>query len=310
MRATDQDRALNRIFLEHLGDPAMKKTAEERSMAFLKARVYEDCVFERILPSTALTPSDCDRTESTADNPTLLRKIIDKEFTGVRATKMDFRGGGEARYVDTDTYSVDLNKIESDEFTITEGELRAKEQPIQSLIKHHTSHAIDEAIDEGFFAAARAAVADSGQARTSTDSLVMPRNFVKLQNILDGRSGLMPLRAATVLMTVAQKNNFFTWFQNLDNGGKAEDWKDGYKYDFLNGIRIVTTDKTHLMSNDEMFVFAAPEYLGHHFHMNDDRFQIETRFDNITWKAWKTHGGAIGNNYAVGLLTLNSQTDS
>ena len=55
---------LNRIFLEHLRDPALQKVAEERSMGFLKQRVYETSFMEKILPSKPISPSQCDRTEA------------------------------------------------------------------------------------------------------------------------------------------------------------------------------------------------------------------------------------------------------
>lgn len=299
---------LNRIFLEHLQDPDLKKTAEERSMAFLKQRIYEDCFMEKILPSKPISPSQCDRTEGSVGSPSMLRKIIDKEFVDVTATVMDFRGKGDYRFVETETYGVDFFKIESPEFHITEGELRAKEQPIQDLIKHHTARHIEEVIDRTFVSAVEAALASNpSQAITSPDSTILPRNITKLRNLLDGRDGRRPLQAATLLMTKAQYNNIFTWPQAaIDNGLKDDFWRDGYKYDFLAGLRIVTTIKTHIVPNDVIYCFTAPEFIGHHFTFNDDRFQIRTEWDDIAWKAWKTHGAAIGNNYSVAKLTLNS----
>jgi hypothetical protein len=297
---------LNRIFLEHLQDPDLKKQAEERSMAFLKQRIYEDSFMEKILPSRPISPSQCDRTESSSGSPSMLRKIIDKEYIDVTATAMDFRGKGDFRYVETDTYAVDFFKIESPEFTITEGELRAKEQPIQALLKHHTSRHIDEVIDRTFIAACEAAITASGQnIPAQADPTILPKNLTKLRNLIDGRDGRRPLRAATLLMTQAQFNTVFTWPQSaIDNGLKDDFWKDGYRYDMLAGLRIVTTNKTHLLANNRVLLFTAPEFLGHHFTFNDDRFQIRTEWDTIAWKAWKTHGAAIGNNYAVAGMTL------
>jgi hypothetical protein len=309
----DYGNNLNRVFLEHLRDPEMKKQAEDRSMAYLKARVYEDCVLERVMPSKSISPAQCDRTESSAGSPSMLRKIIDKEFTGVTATAMDFRGKGEYRFVETDTYPVDFYKIESPEFHISEGELRAKEQPVQSLIKHHTARFIEEAMDQAFFTACEAIVAATvgssfEQVVTVADDIVLPRNFVKGVNKIDGRPGNSnPLQAATCVMTQAMYNNIFAWPQSgVDNALRDEFWRDGYKYDFLKGVRIVRTIKTHIVPNNTIWFFAAPEFIGHHFSFNDDRFQIRTEWDDIAWKGWKTHGAAIGNNYSVAKLVLNN----
>jgi len=297
------DTNLNRIFVENLRDPSMLKEAEERSQAYLKLRVYEDSFLSRIIPPKPISPSQCDRT---VDSPTLLRKIIDKEFTDVTATTMDFRGAGDFQFVETEQYPVDFYKIESPEFHITEGELRAKEQPIQSLIKHHTARHIQERMDSVFIDAVEAILtANPSQAITDTSDIILPKNLTNLRNVIDGRSDGFPQVCATLLMTQAQYNNIATWPQTgVDNGMGAEFWRDGYMYDKVLNLRVVKTIKANLIPNNVVYAFVAPEFLGHHLTFNDDRFQIRTEWDDISWKAWKTHGAAIGNNYGVAKLTL------
>lgn len=298
---------LNRIFVENIRDPALRKEAEERSQAYLKLRVYEDSYMARVLPPKPISPSQCDRT---LESPTLLRKIIDKEYTDVRATVMDFRSKGDYKFIDTAQYAVDFHKIESEEYHVTEGELRAKEQPVQSLIKHHTAREIQHTMDSTFTTAIEAIItaaeiaAPGTQLVTVDDDIILPSNITKLRNLLDGRASF-PLTAATLLMTQAQFNNIDTWPQSgVDNGMGQEYWRDGYKYDTLFRLRVVKTIKADLIANNVVYVFAAPEFLGHHLTFNDDRFQIKTEWDDIAWKAWKTHGAAIGNNYAVAKMVL------
>lgn len=295
---------LNRIFVENIHDPSMRKEAEERSQAYLKLRVYEDSFLNRILPPKPISPSQCDRT---LESPTLLRKIIDKEYTDVTATTMDFRGKGDYKFVETEQYPVDFYKIESEEYHITEGELRAKEQPVQSLIKHHTAREIQEKMDSVFIEAVEkilAAPAHAGQVITVPEDIILPNNITKLRNVLDGRT-TFPLTAATLLMSQSQFNNVDVWPQaGVDNGMGQEYWRDGYKYDNLFRLRVVKTIKTNLIPENVVYVFTAPEFLGHHLTFNDDRFQIKTEWDDIAWKAWKTHGAAIGNNFAVAKMIL------
>jgi hypothetical protein len=294
---------LNRIFVENIRDPALRKEAEERSQAYLKLRVYEDSFMARVLPPKPISPSQCDRT---LESPTLLRKIIDKEYTDVKATVMDFRGKGDFKFIETAQYAVDFHKIESEEYHITEGELRAKEQPVQSLIKHHTAKEIQEQMDRIFIKAVDAACVDTGQVINVAEDIILPSNITKLRNVLDGRTSF-PLTAATLLMTQAQFNNVDVWPQaGVDNGMGQEFWKDGYKYDTLYRLRTVKTIKANLVPNNVVYVFAAPEFLGHHLTFNDDRFQIKTEWDDIGWKAWKTHGAAIGNNFAVAKMVLST----
>jgi hypothetical protein len=298
---------LNRVFVENIRDPQLRKEAEERSQAYLKLRVYEDSFLSRVIPSKPISPSQCDRTE---ESPSLLRKIIDKEYTNVTATVMDFRGKGDYRFVETEQYAVDFHKIESEEYHITEGELRAKEQPVQSLIKHHTARHIQETMDRTFIHAVNAIVAAAEIAAAGTqqvvvdEDIILPNNITKLRNLLDGRVSF-PLTAATLLMTQAQFNNIDVWPQaGVDNGMGSEYWRDGYKYDTIFRLRVIKTIKANLIPNNVVYAFVAPEYLGHHLTFNDDRFQIKTEWDDIAWKAWKTHGAAIGNNFGVVRMVL------
>jgi hypothetical protein len=293
---------LNRIFVENIRDPALRKEAEERSQAYLKLRVYEDSFLSRIIPPKPISPSQCDRT---LESPSLLRKIIDKEFTDVTATVMDFRGKGDYKFVETAQYPVDFHKIESEEYHITEGELRAKEQPVQSLIKHHTAREIQETMDSVFVDALEAILAaNPAQSITAPEDIILPNNITRLRNVLDGRT-TFPLTAATLLMSQAQFNNVDVWPQaGVDNGMGQEYWRDGYRYDTLFRLRTVKTIKTNLIPENVVYVFTAPEFLGHHLTFNDDRFQIKTEWDDIAWKGWKTHGAAIGNNFAVAKMTL------
>jgi len=293
---------INRVFVDQLQDDAMRKTAEERSQAYLKLRVYEESVLSRVIPPKPISPVQCDRRQ---ESPTLLSKIIDKEFVDVTATVMDFRGSGDYQFVETEQYAVDFHKIESNEFHISEGELRAKEQPIQSLIKHHTAREIQYQMDRVFLSAVEAIItANPAQGITAADDVILPKNIIRLQNVIDGRTSL-PLVAATLLMTQAQFNNINTWQQaGVDNGMGKEFWRDGYTYDTLFGMRVIKTIKSDLVPNNVVYCFTAPEFLGHHLTFNDDRFQIRTEWDDIAWKAWKTHGAAIGNNNAVAKLTL------
>jgi hypothetical protein len=173
---------LNRVFVENLRDPSLRKEAEERSQAYLKLRVYEDSFMARILPPKPISPSQCDRS---IESPTLLRKIIDKEYTDVKATSMDFRGKGDYKFVDTAQYPVDFYKIESEEYHITEGELRAKEQPVQSLIKHHTAREIQHTMDSTFTNAVEAIIAAAeiaipgSQLVSVPDDIILPSNLTK-----------------------------------------------------------------------------------------------------------------------------------
>lgn len=292
----------NRLFVEKLKNDGHRKLAEERLTGFLRLRVYEDSFWAKILPPKQISPAQCDRIPSSEGGGTaLLRKIIDKEFVDVSATGMDFRGRGTTQYVDTDTYNVDFFKISSPEFIITEEELRAKEIPLQSMLKHAITSHIDRKIDEAAYAAILAAVgATVGKNLTTPDDYILPRNIVDLVNSLEGNGGNRTLEAATLLMTKAMYNQIYKWPQSdISNLVGTDFWADGYKYAKLKGLRVVVTNKSEILPNNEVIAFTSPDFLGSHFEMNDDRFEIQKDYSLIKMMGWKTHASTIGNNEAV-----------
>lgn len=332
---------VNERFVEMIKEGGQKKTAaEKRSAQYLKAQIYEDSFMSRIVPPTPISPSDCDRS---VDSPNF-QKVIDKEFTEVGAITTGTRGMADYQFVEDDRYAVRFYKIDSDEYNITEGELRSKQQPIPELIRHHVAFEIRKKMDMQFKGMCEYALklpngqkktklnvdnynqangtdfstqvlnyTGSGADQLGDEKIVTPELLTELKNILDDRAPEY-LTATTFLMTKSQYNYISTWVQeNMTGGSKGpgmsggitEDfWKDGYKYDELLDCRVVTTRKTDVIAKNEVYVFTEPDYLGHHFTFNDDRFAIEKHFDEMTWKGWRSWGFSIGNEYALGKLEL------
>lgn len=306
---------LNEIFIQALNDPEMKKEAQEKGAEFLKLQIYEDSFMERILPAQSISPAQCDRDVNSPN----YQVVIDKEFTDVTAVTATLRGRADYDYVETDRYAVSFNKIESPEYALTEGELRGMRMPIQKLIRHHVAYHIRKKMDELFMGMSNAAVAASGlelDLSAGTDKILTPTILADLRRLIDNQNvGGRYLRASTILMTQSLYNYISTWVQSNTSAGVGtapgmaggltqEFWRDGYNYDKLFGLRVIRTVKSDLLQENEVMLFTEPEYLGHHFTFNDDRFAIVHHYDEIKWKGFRTFGAAIGNTQAVAKLKL------
>lgn len=309
-----EKQAVNESFMQMLDDPSFLKEAQEKGAEYLALQIYEDSFMQRIFPGRPISPAVCDRDVNSPN----LRVVIDKEFRDVKATTYTMRGRGEYDYVETDRYAIEFFKIESDEYEITEGELRGIRQPLQNLIRNQVAYHIKKQMDRIFIGMCEAAVADTGQvldlsAVPGASPAITIETLTRLFNLIDdssaaGRSGQY-LQSKTLLMTKAQTNNINTWVQaNTDgavfNGIGTEYWRDGFKYDQLFGRRVVATVKDDLVPSNVIWLFTDHSMLGHHFHFNDDRFSIEKKFDRMVWKGWRTFGAAIGNNAGVAKLIL------
>ena len=306
---------LNEVFIQALNDPEMAKQAEEKGAEYLKLQIYEDSFMERILPAQSISPAQCDRDVNSPN----YQVVIDKEYTDVQAVTTTFRGRSDYQYVETERYAVNFHKIESPEYALTEGELRGMRQPVQKLIRHHIAYHIRKKMDEIFIGMCNAAITSSGlelDLSAGSDTIISPQLLARLRNQIDGQNQQgRYLKASTLLMTQSMFNYVSTWIQSntasgagtwtgVDNGMSAEFWRDGYSYDQLFGLRVIKTMKSDLVAENEIYVFTEPEYLGHHFTFNDDRFSIEHQHDILRWKGFRTFGASIGNVQSIGKLIL------
>lgn len=306
---------LNEVFIQALNDPDMAKEAQEKGAEYLKLQIYEDSFMERILPAQSISPAQCDRDVNSPN----YQVVVDKEYTDVQAVTTTFRGRSDYQYVETERYAVNFHKIESPEYALTEGELRGMRQPVQSLIRHHIAYHIRKKMDEVFIGMCNASIAVSGlelDLSGGTDTIITPQLLVRLRNQIDGQNtNGRYLKASTLLMTQSMFNYVSTWIQSntssgagtwtgIDNGMSSEFWRDGYQYDQLFGMRVIKTVKSDLVQENEIYVFTEPEYLGHHFTFNDDRFSIEHQHDILRWKGFRTFGASIGNTNSMAKLIL------
>lgn len=304
---------LNQTFIDALDDPGMRKEAAEQAAEYLKLQIYEDSFMHKILPPQGIRPEQCDRDVNSPN----YQVVIDKEFTDVGAVSTTFRGRSDYEFVETERYAVTFRELQSREYALTEGELRGMRQPVQNLIRHHIAYHIRKRMDEIFIGMCNAAVTTSGlelDLTATAEDRITPDIIMDLTDLIDDQSPQY-LEATTLLMTKSQFKKVNTWMQTntasgagtlpgMTGGLGMDAWRDGYKYPTLFGYRVIVTQKSDLLPSNTVFAFTEPEFLGHHFTFNDDRFSIERDHNIMKWKGWRTFGAAIGNVNAVAKLRL------
>jgi len=174
-------------------------------------------------------------------------------------------------------------------------------------------------MDANWIGMCRSAIAATGQEKdvsAAGEKIITPQTLADLRRLIDNQSTMgRYLRGSTILLTQSQYNYIGTWIQSNTAagagttpgmaGGITESfWKDGYTYDKLFGLRVIRTVKSDLVDESEVYLFTEPEYLGHHFTFNDDRFSIMKHHYTLKWKGYRTYGAAIGNENAVARLKL------
>jgi len=78
---------------------------------------------------------------------------------------------------------------------------------------------------------------------------------------------------------------------------------NGYTYTSLFGKKLIVTNKKEYVPRGTIYGFAAQEYLGNSYIMEDTKFWIDKKKNVITWSAYETIGMGIGNIKAVAKVT-------
>ena len=96
-------------------------------------------------------------------------------------------------------------------------------------------------------------------------------------------------------------------FEATDVGDKvaSEITVDGYKYNTLLGYKLVTTIKNDIILPKNIYAFAAPQFLGNFFILNQTKFWINKRANLVEWQSWEDIAVGIANVNGVAKITLS-----
>ena len=99
-------------------------------------------------------------------------------------------------------------------------------------------------------------------------------------------------------------NRLLLWqASNAGDSYGTEVTVNGYTYSTLFGRKLIVSNKSDLIPDKRIFAFAAQEYLGKFFILNDTKFWVKKDKNIITWAAYETIGMGIGNSKACAKIS-------
>ncbi len=302
---------INDMFLEKLSNEPEKVASS--AGAFIRKKLREVSFARKILMPDYITKADCQR--STQHDQ--LVKIVDIEPDS-KAMAVNFRGAGDLTYVEGDRYEISFFKVESDTYQKTESELMAYEMPLTELIEKNTVKDIQGVEDSAFMTRVKDALAVSLKGKHINTSgtyngRISPEVFIELFNLLENSSSTSAtanrLKTDIILMNQADFNEILLWSAStVGDAVGSEMVVNGYKYSTLFGHKLITTIKGDLVKKGSLYAFAAKEYLGHSYILDDTKFWIKKEKDLISWVAWELIGMGIGNVEAIAAVTFDGST--
>jgi len=293
----EQAAILNDLFASALSNPEEKEKLAEAGGAFVRQKLRELSFARRIVPPVMVTKDDCQRSE---DHDGLV-KVIDKEPDS-SAMAISFRGKPEAKYIEGERYTVKFFTVSSERFQKTEQELLSYEMPITKVIEENSVKDIQKIEDSRFKTWMDYAIAASSLTQTISDTTVEKTGIAALSRLISTKE----LKLDTILMTQLDFNDILAWNANsFGDKVASEVVVDGYKYETVMGYKLVTTIKSDIIDEGKFYGFAAPQFLGNFFILNQTKFWVDKEANLISFQSWEDVAMGIGNVNAVAEIELS-----
>jgi hypothetical protein len=295
-------RTINELFVSKLASTEGREKVAAEGTNFIRTKLREVSFARKIIPPHYVSKADLTRSV----NHDQFVKIVDKEPDS-KAMTVNFRGDPTVNYLEGPRYEIPLFHIYSEEFQKVEEELLAYEMPITEVIERNSVLDIQKIEDESFIRKIDQAITASGKSTSGaygSDGSLQPAGIRAGLDLLDGDE----LRAETILMNAKMFNRIAVVGSNNTTFGDGtvldKVTVEGYTFPTLFGRRLVVTNKTSLVADNDMYIFAAPEFLGQFCIMKDATFDIEKKWNVISFRAYETIGIGIGNIKAAAKVTF------
>jgi len=295
-------------------DEGFVKEAADALSLFIQDKIREKGFARKIVKPTPVSAKDLVPTEHTDQPAIMVERDVD-----ARAMTVPLRGRGEFRYHETDRYMVYFEKVVSEKIRKSKMEMMTVKTDYKKLFQDRISEAMYEVEDLTVMGGVKSALANEEAAYKEAnggDLASQGNKTFSAQTVYFGegetldKSNLvflfqLPTRNRisnkTVLLTetLLQELMHMT-MQEVGDSVVSKFWQDGVDNisEFWNK-QVVTTIKSHIIKNNEIYTFASPEMYGHFFILQDHTSYFEIDRDMMTMDSEAYIAHAIGNTKGV-----------
>jgi len=297
-------RAMNEAVINGLtsDDPYIQKEAQNGVNDFLRIRAREDGFCRRIQPPVPVTPADLDRQVDTV-KPVIVK---DMEPNTPSAYTVPFGAVPMNHYMDAPRYRVMFDRILSHRFTADVANLLTYDLDIRQVFNDLMLKDILAEEDRKYIA-----VVDTvcGTLNAAVRSEVASKGYVTVggldrQALAEAMKGI-PSTNRHLSPAVALINNITIWdvvalVREQVGGDLSEElFVNGFAERQIMGLKWFITIKTDLVATNDLYMFAAPKFLGDFYVLED--VTVSTKHENYMFEmfAYEMIGGTVKNTAAA-----------
>ena len=283
---------INQSFVDKI-DQGMTKEAGAALSAFVRQKLREDGFTRKILTPVSITASELDRQLS--EEPQV---IVEKEPDSV-AANLPFLSRAEVRYFTGSRYAVTFQKIASQEFKKSKFELATYRTDIRTVLQENSVKDLKTQEDQNFYNNVLNVATANSNVFTVSGGFTVPNLMAGIKNLINKK-----LPVGCILMTQSMYADLLSQPATQIGGAAAsEQFRGQTALDNFFGYKIITTNKSDILPNNQAIVFAPQEYYGQFYELQAPTVFLKTEQDIISFNSYEAVGAGIGN--VNGAVVLN-----
>lgn len=316
---SDMEKQANDVVRQHIGqmefnDDSRTKVSRAAS-DYIKMKLREEGFLRKILPGQTITGDDLNK-QVVTDKPS---KIVELEPDSPGAVSIPFGEFPEGTYIHGRRWLVTFSRIATPMFNKDVAELHDYDLDIRQVISDNSLKDLQAEEDGKLIQACNNLLSNSTMVAgvtiatlglgTSIEPLwygPTTKPILTRENLIEAKKRMSRTSSRLVpemaLCNTRTAMHFEGW--NRDQAGNDHSQSmitDGFagNYDAWAGMKWVTTIKDDLVPDGSVFFFAAPEFLGRLYFLEDTTMYVKREGPMISFYAYEMLGGGIANTAAV-----------
>lgn len=313
---SDMEKRANQVVRQHIDqmefNPESTVKVARATSDYIRMKLREEGFLRKILPAQTITGDDLTKQVST-DKPS---KVVELEPDSPGAMSIPFGEFPSGTYIYGKRWLVTFSRIATPMFNKDVAELHDYDLDIRQVISDNALKDLQAEEDGKFIQTINSLL--SNDSMTADQNVPYGPNGSNIQlwktlsggltreNVVEAKKLMMAagarLRPQTALVNQKTALEFEKWTREEVGGDMAQNilvngWAgEATKWCSLNWI---TTIKDDLVPNNSMFLFAAPEFLGRLYFLEDTTMFVKREGPMLSWYAYEMLGGGIANAAAV-----------
>jgi len=313
---SDMEKRANQVVRQHIDqmefNPESTVKVARATSDYIRMKLREEGFLRKILPAQTITGDDLTKQVST-DKPS---KVVELEPDSPGAMSIPFGEFPSGTYIYGKRWLVTFSRIATPMFNKDVAELHDYDLDIRQVISDNALKDLQAEEDGKFIQTVNSLL--SNDLMTADQSVPYGPGGANIslwktlsggltrENVVEAKKLMMAagarLRPQTALVNQKTALEFEKWTREEVGGDMAQNilvngWAgEANKWCSLNWI---TTIKDDLVPNNSMFLFAAPEFLGRLYFLEDTTMFVKREGPMLSWYAYEMLGGGIANAAAV-----------